>query len=229
MLNISEEPKRIEFLKGKAAQAAGDYSARLGRYTIARAEYQQAIAAYDSVDKTFPDFVEAQNHKQMVQKILAKLPLENKPEQSPLLFDPLFVLGQWLQNQFDKAKKAGWLPPEEIVGKKALKKHNVTDKKIRRAKQINLGANQIVALVIELNETKNQKIRLVIQVLPIGDQTYLPDNLQFVVIPKSGKPDEYLTEHHNPGFETECFYKHDEQFTVKMQLNDIIVTEHFVI
>jgi len=230
MLNITEESKRIEFLKGKTAQAAGDYSARLGRYTIAQEEYQQAIAAYNLVDKTFPDFVEAQNHKKAVQKILAQLPSEDKHKQSYLMFDPLFILGQWLQNKFDNAKKAGWLPLEEIVGKKVLKRHNMTDKAIKRAKQVDLGNHQIIALVIELNETKNQSVKIIIRVLPIGEQIYLPDNLQLTVIPKSGKSDEYLTEHHNPGFETECcFYKHGEQFTVKMQLNDVIVTESFVL
>jgi len=237
MLNLTENSKRIGFLKGKAAQAAGNYFARLERYEIAREEYQQALAAYELVNQTFPDFTEAQDNKKTVQTRLGELPIQqhhptnhptkNKPDQSLMLCDPLFVLGQWLQNKFDKAIRAGWLTPAEIFGPKhfAFRKNQT----VKRAKKIKLGTDK-VALVIELDKpSKNPEFKVIIRVCPIGEQIYLPEDLKFTIIPEKGEPDEYLTENHNHGFETERFYKHGERFTVKVQLNDMMVTEDFVI
>ncbi|RKZ86142.1 MAG: hypothetical protein DRR19_15380 [Candidatus Parabeggiatoa sp. nov. 1] len=60
MSKLTGTQEQIGFLKGKAAQAAGNYYARLGRREIALEEYQQALSAYNSVHQTLPDFVEAQ-------------------------------------------------------------------------------------------------------------------------------------------------------------------------
>ncbi len=49
------------------------------------------------------------------------------------------------------------------------------------------------------------------------------------MIPKSGKPDEYLAKSHEPAFETKWFYLRGEQFRVKIQFNDVTATEVFVI
>ncbi len=154
-------------------------------------------------------------------------PTENRPDQPLTLCDPLFVLGQLLENKFDKAIESGWLTLEEIFGPKkfAFRRNKAV---VKRAKKITLDTDK-VALVIELYELENQEMRVLMRVYPIGKQTYLPENLKFTVIPKSGEPDEYLTESHNPGFEKELFYKHGEQFSVKIQLDDVTVTEDFVI
>jgi tetratricopeptide (TPR) repeat protein len=216
MSNFTENQERIGFLKGKAAQVSGNYFARLGRHEIAREEYQQALAAYDTVYQTLPDFAEAQKNKKTV--------LENLSE----LFGHLLELGRWLQNKFDKATEAGWLTLEDIFGT-AIPAMSRRKMAVKRAKQIDLGANR-VALVIELDElSESHEIRVLMRVHPLGEQTHLPDNLKFTVIPKSGEPDEYLAKSHHPAFETEWFYKRGEQFRVKVQLNDVTVTEDFVI
>lgn len=132
----------------------------------------------------------------------------------------------WFQKKFDEATKAKWLIPEDILGSAipALRKMAV-----KRAKSINLGANILVALIIELNESDNQEISVILRLYPIGTQTHLPDNLKFTVIPKFGKPSEHLVKSHCPAFETKWFFKHGERFSLKMQLNEVLVTEDFVI
>jgi len=216
MPNFTENKERIGFLKGRSAQVSGNYYARLGRREIAREEYQQALASYDTVYQTLPDFAEAQKNKKTVLEMLGELLLE---------------LGRWLQNKFDKSTKAGWLSPEDIFGSNAFSRKFTTrnQQAVKRAKVINLGANR-VALVIELDElSESHEIRVLMRVYPLGEPTHLPDNLKFTVIPKSGKPYEYLAESHHPAFETEWFFKRGEQFRVKIQLNDVTVTEDFVI
>jgi len=214
MSNFTENQERIGFLKGKAAQASGNYFARLGRHEIALEEYQQALAAYESVYQTLPDFAEAQKNKKTVRDKLREL------------FGHWFVvLGKWLQNEFDKATEAGWLTLEEIFGTAipAMPRKRA----IKRAKQIDLGTEKL-ALVMDIKEL-TQEISVILRIYPLGKQTHLPDNLKFTVIPTSGEAHEYLAQSHHPAFETEWFYKHGEQFSVKMQLNDMTVTEDFVI
>jgi hypothetical protein len=213
MSNVTENQERIGFLKGKAAQASGNYYARLGRHEIAKEEYQLALAAYNSVYQTLPDFAEAQQNKKTVLEILSEL------------FGHLLVLGKWFQNEFDKATEAGWLTLDEVFGTAipAISRKMA----VKRAKQIDLGTEKL-ALVMDIKEL-TQEISIILRIYPLGEKNHLPDNLKFTVIPKSGEPHEYLAKSHPPAFETEWFFKRGEPFEVKIQLNGVTVTENFVI
>lgn len=137
-------------------------------------------------------------------------------------------LSDWLRKKFYQAIETGWQTLEDIFGPKARTQPAFRSHTVERAKQINLGT-EAVAFVLKLNELQNQEIRVLIGVFPIGEQTHLPKNLKVKVIPESGEPDEHLAESHPTGFETEWFYEHGEKFSVEMQLDDVKVTEDFVI
>jgi hypothetical protein len=140
------------------------------------------------------------------------------------LFGHLLELGKLLQNKFDKATEAGWLTLDDIFGTAIPV---VRKRAVKRAKQIDLGAEKL-ALVMDIKEL-TQEFSIILRIYPLGEPNHLPDNLKFTVIPKSGEPHEYLAKSHHPAFETEWFFKRGEQFGVKVELNDVIVTEDFVI
>jgi len=222
MSNLARNQKRNPLTLGQVAQSVGDYFTSIKRYDEAREEYQEAIMAYNRVLQSSSQFALAQTQKGIIQKILDGFSGKNVP-----VFPRLALvnnLSQWLQNIFTKAIEAGWLTLEEIFGTAipAVRKMAV-----KRAKQIDLGAEKL-ALVMDIKEL-TQEFSVILRIYPFGEQTNLPDNLKFTVIPKSGEPHEYLAKSHHPAFETEWFYKRGEQFRVKMQLNDVTVTEDFVI
>lgn len=219
MSNFIGNSERIEFLKGQAALLAGNYFARFGRPEIAMEEYQQALAAYNLVQQTFPDFMETQSQKKIVQEMLDKL------------FGPLLELGKWLVNEFEKAQEAGWLLLTDVFRDHAFDFRRLAFRTtaVKRAKLINLGIDKVI-LVIGLNELpETQEIKVVIRVYPLDGQNYLPANLKFTVLPKVGESHVYLANPHDPGFEMEWFYKRGEQFDVQIQLNNFTVTEHFMV
>jgi tetratricopeptide (TPR) repeat protein len=221
MSNLAGNQKRNPLTLGQVAQSVGDYFIRIKRYDEAREEYQEAIMAYNRVLQSSSQFALAQTQKGIIQKILDDF--------SPLAF--VNDLSQWLQKNFTKATEAGWQMLEEILGARQLAFRTATSKvqTIKRAKRIAFNVEQTVVLVVELMPIENQDIKVIIRLYPFGEQTNLPDNLKFTVIPKSGEPHEYLAKSHHPAFKTEWFYKRGEQFRVKMQLNDVTVTEDFVI
>jgi hypothetical protein len=117
------------FLTGQVAQAVGDYLSRLERDEEAREEYQQASAAYEQVIPSSPDFLDAQNHQEIVRRKLKELPAQQKWSESyrlEVLFGgdltpsptrativPVPVnLSQWLQEVFDE----GWQAIEGLWG-----------------------------------------------------------------------------------------------------------------
>jgi len=217
MSNLARNQRRNPFTLGQVAQSVGDYFTSIKRYDEAREEYQEAIMAYNLVLQSSSQFALAQTQKGIIQKFLDDF--------SPLAF--VNDLSQWLQKNFTKATEAGWQMLEEIFAKPIPA--FMATVAIKRAKRIDLGTDYTVVLVVELNEIENQDIKVIMRLYPFGEQTNLPDNLKFTVIPKSGEPHEYLAKSHHPAFETEWFYKRGEQFRVKMQLNDVTVTEDFVI
>jgi len=140
--------------------------------------------------------------------------------------NPPINLVPWRNSQFREAEKANWLRLYDIFGPAipAFRTHA-----IKRAKKIDLGQGQMVVLSIDLQPTTDQEMSVILRLSPINTLTHLPDNLKFTVIPKSGKPDEYLAKSHHPAFETEWFFKPGEQFSVKVQLNNVTVRENFII
>jgi hypothetical protein len=103
----------------------------------------------------------------------------------------------------------------------------------RRAKVIDLGmqlGGYSVALVVEIKPNSEQKVDIVLQVHPVGNQLYLPPLLHLIVLDENGlifldaqarSADNYIQLQFSglPG----------EQFSVKVSLGDASVTEDFTI
>jgi hypothetical protein len=152
-------------------------------------------------------------------------------------------LSQWLINIFER----GWETVETLLAPDEpdlafsfrstpdllMSDLELSDRGIRRAKLIDLGmqlAGYPVALVIELKPESEQKINILLQVHPTGNQTYLPPLLQLTVLDESGlnfleaqarSADNYIQLQFSglPG----------EKFSVKVALGEASVIEDFVL
>jgi len=143
-------------------------------------------------------------------------------------------LSECLQENFVEAIRAGWLTLEEIFvtdipalvfrGEPTMHSRGKT---IKRAKQIHLGEDQTVVLVIELEEQDNQEIRILMRLCPTRTQAYVPENLKFRVIPESGEPLEEIAGTRHNYLEQDWFFERGERFSVVVELNEISVTEDF--
>lgn len=154
----------------------------------------------------------------------------------------LVNLNQWLQNVFE----AGWEKVEALLMPTAspafsfrkvepVRDTNFShlDTKVRRAKLIDLGmqlAGHSVALIVELKPESDQKTGILLQVHPTESQTFLPPLLQLVVIDESGanfleakarRADNYI--------QLQFSGRPGERFSVKVALDNISITENFVI
>jgi len=104
---------------------------------------------------------------------------------------------------------------------------------IRRAKLMDLGiqiANQPVILIVEVKPEADQQTSVRLQLHPTGRQIYLLPGVQMIVIDESGavfleaqarSADNYI--------QLQFRGEPEEQFTVKVALNDTSITEHFSI
>ncbi|HEC86027.1 MAG: hypothetical protein DRR08_10390 [Candidatus Parabeggiatoa sp. nov. 2] len=145
-------------------------------------------------------------------------------------------LNQWLQDNFVGAIKTGWLTLEDIlcptipaVAFRGAPTNHFKGKKIKRAKQIQLGEEYTVVLVIELEEQDNQEIRILMRLSSTGTESYLPENIKFKVIPELGEPLEEVAGIHYDYLEQEWFYEKGERFRVVVALNGMSVAEDFEI
>ncbi|MCK5521574.1 MAG: DUF1822 family protein [Thiomargarita sp.] len=188
-----------------------------------------AHADKDEAEIPYPHILN--NVLSCLKKNQPKLPKSVSQHKSPTPFIkiPQVNLNQWLQGNLLESMKAGWLTLEEIFPTPAIAFRSATleAKTIKRAKQIHLGKENTVVLVIELEEQDNQEIRVLMRLSPTETQTHLPENLKFKVIPESGEPLEEIAGTHHDYIEQDWFYEKGECFRVVVELNGISVTENF--
>ena len=136
-------------------------------------------------------------------------------------------LAQWLQKQFADSMKIGWQTLEEIFRKPipAFRSGVI----IKRAKQISLGKEQTVALVIELKELEDKRLKVIFQVTVTGEQDSLPPTLKLTVTDQSANVLEVVAGDNDDYLEQECLFEMGEQFRVRLSLNDIEITEYFAV
>lgn len=168
--------------------------------------------------------------------------VQSEPPRTVALQEIRVNLSQWLVNVFER----GWETVETLLAPTEpdlafsfrstpdllMSDLGLSDRGIRRAKLIDLGmqlAGYPVALVIEL-KPESQKINVLLQVHPTGNQTYLPPMLQLTVLDESGlifleaqarSADNYIQLQFSglPG----------EKFSVKVALGEASVIEDFVL
>jgi len=158
-------------------------------------------------------------------------------------YQTLVNLSQWLQNVFE----TGWQTVEALwdtaeaslsFSFRRADSYRETDSNnseagVRRAKLIDLGiqlAGKSVALIVELRPESEQKTGILLQVHPTGSQIHLPQRLQLIVLDESKATfleaqardaDNYI--------QLQFKGKPGEQFSVRVALDDVSITENFVI
>jgi hypothetical protein len=155
----------------------------------------------------------------------------------------LVNLSQWLSQVFE----GSWQPVEALLapaqtnlafcfrGADSFSKtdSDYPEDRVRRAKLINLGvqlAGYFVALFVEIEPESDEKTAIRLQIHPTGSQTYLPPGLQLMVLDESGAIFlEAQARHADNYIQLQLSGKPGEQFSVKVALGEVSMTENFVI
>ncbi|MBW4666749.1 MAG: DUF1822 family protein [Cyanomargarita calcarea GSE-NOS-MK-12-04C] len=145
----------------------------------------------------------------------------------------LVKLKQWLENIFEP----GWQDIESIFGiqsvNPAWNMRSKADAFISRGKLINLGkvlSDRTVVLVVTLPNDNEQEMDIIVEVRPTSEQSYLPPNLQLMVLDFEGASVmEAETRSSNKNIQLQFSGHVKERFSVKLALGDVSVTEDFVI
>jgi hypothetical protein len=160
-------------------------------------------------------------------------------------------LSQWFENVFE----AGWQSLEALLGTNQenlafsfRSASGLSERQVKRAKLINLGlqlGSQSVALLVALALAKrdevhlaegiapeaDQKVNILVQMHPVGGETYLPPNLTLSLLSESGdtlqevqsrSQDNYIQLKRFRGNPGECF-------TIQVTFGDASMTETFEI
>lgn len=146
-------------------------------------------------------------------------------------FSPLVKLSQWFENVFE----VGWQAVEALV---SVEKPELElafsfrgTPEVKRCKLIELGIpSQSVAMIVAITQESKQEIDISVEVQPLQGQTYLPPNLQLVVVDEDGEA--VINTHarsENKNMELEFRGEPGERFQLQVTLGDVSVIENFVI
>ncbi|MBW4547988.1 MAG: DUF1822 family protein [Symplocastrum torsivum CPER-KK1] len=141
---------------------------------------------------------------------------------------PRVNLSQWFENIFE----AGWQAVESLLSAEPTElAFSFRSPSVKRCKLFELGAlSQSVAVIVEITEETSQEMDITVEVQPPKDQTYLPANLQLMVLDEDGETviDAYARSA-NKTIQLEFDGEAGDRFSVKVALGDVSVTEDFVI
>ncbi len=144
----------------------------------------------------------------------------------------LVKLKQWLENIIE----AGWQDIETLLGTQSVNPawnmRSKTGAFLSRGKLINLGilSDRTMVLVVTLPADNEQEMDIIVEVRPTSGQTYLPPNLQLIVLDFEGiSVMEAQTRSSNKNIQLQFSAEEGERFSVKLALGDVSVTEDFVI
>ncbi|NEP09157.1 MAG: DUF1822 family protein [Symploca sp. SIO2C1] len=161
--------------------------------------------------------------------------LENLPEYLNQFRQTKQVnLSKWLEDIFE----AGWQTLEEFVtpkpGNLALAFRGAWQPTVKGAKLIDLGVqlgNQPVALLMALTSEEEEKVGICVQVHPAGTDTYLPPNFRLALLSQSGETIQEVPSRSFDNFIQLPRFKCDsgEQFSIQVALDDLSITENFVV
>ncbi|HEY9631882.1 MAG TPA: DUF1822 family protein [Coleofasciculaceae cyanobacterium] len=162
---------------------------------------------------------------------------------------PAINLSQWFEDMFE----ASWQAVEALFGTesnelafsfRSAAPADVTESNelassfrsaaptdVRRCKLIELGTlGQSAVIIVTLTEESEQEIDIKVEVQPPADQTYLPLNLQLILLDEDGEAViNAHTRSDNKTIQFELTGEPGDRFSVKLALGDISVTENFVI
>ncbi|PSB41690.1 hypothetical protein C7B80_29875 [Cyanosarcina cf. burmensis CCALA 770] len=144
-------------------------------------------------------------------------------------FSPLVKLSQWLENVFT----TGWQAVESLVSieptELAFSFRGAAI--VRRCKSIELGTpSQAIVMIVAFTEESEQTINISVEVQPPKGQTYLPANLQLTLLDEDGEVAiDARAKSDNKNIQLEFTGELGDCFSVKVALDDVSVTENFVI
>ncbi len=164
--------------------------------------------------------------------------IRSKEQTKPSLSSETQVnLSQWLANGFE----VGWQSVESLLGIKKANlafafRGNEKPMTLTRAKRIDFGMQldkQSVALVVALAPVADydeQTIGILLQVHPMEEITYLPANLQLILLSESGEVMLTASSRNEDNYiQLQFRGQPKEHFYVKVAIGDINVTQAFVI
>ncbi len=145
----------------------------------------------------------------------------------------LVSLERWFENVFE----LGWQSVEMLLDTQpanlALSVRSVPEAGVERGKLIDLGielTGQAVVLVVSLTPQNEQEMDINVEVHPNRGQTYLPPNLQLMVLDEDGEAVmEAIARSANSNIQLQFSGSPGERFSVKVALEDVSVVENFVI
>ncbi|WP_424097428.1 DUF1822 family protein [Moorena producens] len=145
-------------------------------------------------------------------------------------FQPMTQLSQWLEHIFE----AGWQSLESLLGNNGPQlafAFRTKSETIKRCKQIEWGKpNQGVALVVALTPESETTLNVLLQLNPINGQTYLPPNLQLLLLDEE---QEMLinaqARNEDQAIQLDFTCEPGDRFSVKVALDNASVIEEFVI
>lgn len=143
-------------------------------------------------------------------------------------FSPLVKLSQWFENVFE----VGWQAVEALVSEKPELAFSFRGTlEVKRCKLIELGMpSQSVAMIVAITQESKQEIDISVEVQPLQDQTYLPANLQMVVVDENGEVViNANARSENKNMQIEFSGESGERFHIQVALGDVSVIEHFVV
>lgn len=140
---------------------------------------------------------------------------------------PLVKLSEWMDNIFD----AGWQAVETLwPQQQAQLAFNFRKRQdVEGVKQLDLEwAGSRVALLVGMDGELDAERNILVQVHPSGGQTYLPDNLQLMVLEGEDMLMQIVAKSSK---NIQCEFKGEpgESFSVKVGMGSTSVTERFII
>lgn len=138
-------------------------------------------------------------------------------------------LSQWLQNNFVETLEVGWRTIKEIFGGRQPAFRSWRSSAVEQTKLIDLGTDGVVALVVGLTPEADGEIDIRLGVYPTGSRTELPENLKLIVL-DAGEPVEEVTARSgDDGIVQPLSGSPGDEFSVRLVIGDVSITENFVI
>ncbi|MGL5196836.1 MAG: DUF1822 family protein [Chroococcales cyanobacterium] len=138
-------------------------------------------------------------------------------------------LSQWLHHCWD----AGWKRVEDLLEVPQLDlalQFRTTQTAVKGGKLLDLNSNgDSVALLVGIKPTNPPEMDIWVEVYPIGEQTHLPRDLQVMVLDSSQVSVMQAQARSTKNIQLNFSGEPGDQFSIKLELGDVSVTEAFII
>ncbi|WP_254564219.1 DUF1822 family protein [Oscillatoria sp. HE19RPO] len=138
-------------------------------------------------------------------------------------------LSQWLHHCWD----AGWKRVEELLEVSQLElalQFRTTQTAVKGGKLLDLNSTgDSVALLVGIKPTNPPEMDIWVEVYPIGEKTHLPRDLQVMVLDSSQVSVMQAQARSTKNIQLNFSGEPGDQFSIKLELGDVSVTEAFII